>query len=144
MHQNNISQSVDNLITTLNELGDKYGYTIKSYNLLALILVIKGQLDKALKIFESALNDHLKLTTKEGEAAHLYVGNNDLAALLVNYLKCIAINNGAGNGNEFFKNDETCKRLLAYLAKVNKELCSEFFEERKQAEARFDQALKLI
>ena len=62
---------LDELITALNELGEKYGYTTKSYNLLAIILVLKDDIDRALKIFESALND-LKLETTEGAEAHLY------------------------------------------------------------------------
>jgi tetratricopeptide (TPR) repeat protein len=137
LHLNGITQNIDTLINALNELGEKCGYTTKSYNLLAIILMIKGQIDKALKIFDSALND-LKLDTAEGEAGHLYNGNNDLSALLVNYIKCNVISNGVGNGSEFLKNDELNKRLLGYLGKVNKELFTEFFEERKVAESKFD------
>ncbi len=133
--------NVDNLIGALNELGEKCGYTTKSYNLLALILMIKGQIEKALKIFESALND-LKLDTEEGKTQNLYNGNNDLAALLTNYIKCNAIYNGCGNGADFYKNDETNKKLFGYLMEVSKELHGEFFEERKKAEASFDEAVR--
>lgn len=38
------------------------GYTTKTYNLLALALLLKGDLDRALKIFETALQA-LKLET---------------------------------------------------------------------------------
>mmetsp|Transcript_3834 Transcript_3834/g.3765 ORF Transcript_3834/g.3765 Transcript_3834/m.3765 type:complete len:101 (-) Transcript_3834:28-330(-) len=100
-------------------------------------------MDKALKIFENALND-LQLDTPEGEASHLYNGNNDLAALLINYIKCSAINQGFGNSNEYFTEDELMKKLLGYLQKVGKDIFTEFFEERKQAELKFDQALKQI
>jgi len=48
------------LIAILNELGEKIGYSTKTYNLLAVILMLKNDTDRALKIFESALND-LKL-----------------------------------------------------------------------------------
>jgi hypothetical protein len=62
---------LDGLITTLNELGEKYGYTTKSYNLLAIILMLKNDIAKALMIFENSLND-LKLDTPEGATTHLY------------------------------------------------------------------------
>ena len=71
----------------LNELGEKYGYSTKTYNLLAIALMLKSDFDRAAKIFESALNE-LKLDTPEGEKKHLFAGNNDLASLLVNYIKC--------------------------------------------------------
>ena len=88
----------------MNELGEKCGYTTKTYNLLAIILVVKGQLEKAIQIYESAIND-LKLDSKEGEI-HLYNGNNDLASLLVNYIKCLAMNSGIGTTTEVFQSDE--------------------------------------
>ena len=80
--------------------------------------MVKGQIEKALKIFESALNE-LKITDANGEATHLYKGNNDLAALLVNYIKCNAIFNGFGTGSDYFRNDELNKKLFGYLQKVN-------------------------
>lgn len=55
----------------MNEMGEKYGYTTKTYNLLAVALLLKNDIERAVKIFESALSD-LKLDTTEGEAAHLY------------------------------------------------------------------------
>ncbi len=60
MQTNN--QSTDGLITTLNEMGEKYGYSTKTYNILAITLMLRGDYDRALKIFESALNE-LKLDT---------------------------------------------------------------------------------
>lgn len=89
------------------------------------------------------MND-LKLDSKDGEAQNLYNGNNDLAALLTNYIKCNAINNGCGNGTDFYKNDETIKKLFGYLLKVNKDLHNEFFEDRKKAEASFDEAVRQL
>ena len=68
-------------------MGEKFGYSTKTYNLLAVALLLKNDMDRASKIFESALSD-LKLDTPEGEQKHLYTGNNDLASLLVNYIKC--------------------------------------------------------
>mmetsp|Transcript_26553 Transcript_26553/g.19903 ORF Transcript_26553/g.19903 Transcript_26553/m.19903 type:complete len:268 (+) Transcript_26553:184-987(+) len=142
LHSNDMALEADNVINSLNELGDKNGYSTKTYNLLGLILIIKGQLDKALRIFENALND-LKLDSEEGQS-QLYNGNNDLAALLVNYIKCAVINQGCGFGDEFFGEDELMKKLLGYLKLVSKDLAGEFFEDRKRAEAKFDEALKML
>lgn len=41
------------------------GYTTKTYNLLALTLMAKNDIDRALKIFSNALNE-LNLDTEEG------------------------------------------------------------------------------
>ena len=104
LHQVNLtSQSCESLISFLNEMGEKYGYSPKTYNLLALVLMTKSDYERALKIFESAISE-LKLDTPEGEAKHLYQGNQDLASLLSNYIKCNSIaKGGCGLGIEFFK-----------------------------------------
>lgn len=44
-------QSYDVLINNLNELSDKFGYSLKTYNLLGIVLMIKGEIEKACKIF---------------------------------------------------------------------------------------------
>ena len=62
------------MIQALNEMGEKYGYSTKTYNILALALMIKSDYERALKIFESAIGE-LKLDTTEGETKHLYPGN---------------------------------------------------------------------
>ena len=102
----------------MNELGEKIGYTTKTYNLLAIILMLKNDITKALKIFESALNE-LRLDTPEGEAENLYAGNSELSSLLINYIKCHGVKNGIGLGSDFFKGDELSKKLFFYLSKVN-------------------------
>lgn len=123
-------------------MGEKYGYSLKTYNLLALSLMLKQDYDRALKIFESALNE-LKLDTPEGDSKHLYSGNNDLAALLINYIKCHSIaKGGCGLGIEFFKSEALNVRLFTYLGKVSQQGISEFFEERKRTETMFDEAVK--
>lgn len=58
-------------------MGEKYGYTVKTYNLLAVTLMLKNDFERALKVYESAINE-LKLDTPEGEGKHLYAGNQDL------------------------------------------------------------------
>ena len=37
----------DVLIQNLNELSDKFGYTLKTYNLLAIVLMNQGENEKA-------------------------------------------------------------------------------------------------
>ena len=124
-------------------MGDKYGYTTKTYNLLGLALMIKSDYERALKIFESALAE-LKLSTPEGEAKHLYSGNSDLAVLLTNYIKCNCIVKGGCGSNaiEFLKTDPINVSALTYLGKVNQTAIQEFFEERKRSETIFDEAVR--
>jgi len=123
-------------------MGEKYGYSPKTYNLLALVLMLKNDHQRALKIFESALTE-LRLDTSEGEARHLYPGNQDLAALLTNYVKCNSIvKGGCGLGIDFFKQDQLTTQLFTYLGKVSQAVLDEFKEDRKKAEAMFDEALK--
>lgn len=101
-------------MTILNETGEKYGYSTKTYNLLALALLAKQDFDRAFKIFETALLE-LKLETAEGQQKNLYPGNNDLAALLVNYIKCNTMKNGSGMGLDFFKSDPLNLTLIGFL-----------------------------
>jgi len=134
----------DTLITHLNEVGEKYGYTLKTYNILAVALMLKSDHERALKVFESAVNE-MKLETSDGEAKHLFQGNADLSSLLVNYVKCDAITRGGcGLGVEFLKNDPLNQKLFTYLGKVSAQSVQEFFEERKRAEQLFDEAVKQV
>jgi len=101
-------------------MGDKYGYTLKTYNLLGLALMTKSDYERALKIFESAIGE-LKLDTPEGEAKHIYPGNADLTALLTNYIKCNCIVKGGCGSNaiEFLKTDPANVSALTTLGKIN-------------------------
>ena len=101
--------------------------------------MLKNDHERALKVYESAFND-LKLDTPEGELKHLYSGNQDLTALLVNYIKCNAIVKGGSGGLEFFKSDPLNQTLFTYLGKVNTQSLHEFLDERKKAENIFDEA----
>jgi len=106
--------------------------------------MLKNDYERALKIFESAMGE-LKLDTPEGDAKWLYSGNNDLASLLVNYVKCHSIaRGGCGMGVEFFKSEPLNVQLFTYLQKVSQPGLQEFFEDRKRAEAMFDEAVKLV
>lgn len=129
------------LINTLNELGEKIGYTTKSYNLLGVALMLNSDLDRAIKIFDIAVSE-LKLDTPEGEQKHLYSGNNDLSSILVNYIKCHTATSGSGQGLEFFKSDPLNQKLFLYLGKINQQMLAGFFEERRAAESMFDDAVK--
>ena len=48
---------------------------------------------------------------------------------------------GCGLGNDYFKSDPLNVQLLSYLGQVNPASITEFFDERKEAEALFDQAV---
>jgi hypothetical protein len=95
-------------------------------------------------VFETAVAD-LRLETPEGEAKHLYPGNMDLAAILVNYIKATTLAKGhIGVGIEYFKSDPLIQRLFTCLGKVSPLLLQEFQEERKRAELMFDEAVKQL
>ena len=57
--------------------------------MLATTLMLKNDIDRAIKIFENAVNE-LQLETEEG-SAKLATPNADLACLIFNYIKCLAI-----------------------------------------------------
>jgi hypothetical protein len=89
------------------------GYTTKTYNLLAISLILKNDIDRALKIFETALNE-LKL---DGEGASLLTQENkDVSCLISNYIKCLCVKRGQNQQQfEFVKTDADTKRLFQYL-----------------------------
>ena len=60
-------QSYDMLIGQINELSDKFGYSIKTYNLLGCILMIKGENDKAHKLFDAAIKENGIFDLKDGD-----------------------------------------------------------------------------
>jgi tetratricopeptide (TPR) repeat protein len=47
----------DSTIKSLSELSEKFGYTLKTYNILAIVLMITGETEKAAAIFENALQE---------------------------------------------------------------------------------------
>ena len=103
-----MQSNLDEIISQLNNLGDRTnGYSLKTYNLLGCTLMLKNDINRAIRIFENAVNE-LQLESEEGQAK-LTGPNNDLACLIFNYIKCLAIQRGQGKGFEFFKNDETSK-----------------------------------
>ena len=88
-----MQSNLDEIINQLNQLSERVGgYTLKTYNLLGCTLMMKNDCDRAIKIFENAVNE-LKLDSEEGQAK-LAGPNPDLACLIFNYIKCLAIQNG--------------------------------------------------
>ena len=125
----------------MNQMCERFGgYTTKSYNLLAITLMLKNDIDRALKIFETALAQ-LDL---EGEGKDkLTREDKDVSTLLFNYIKCICIKRGQNQQNfEFVKTDPDTKKIFAYLVQMQSTLGRQFFEERQQAEQMFDQAIQ--
>ena len=112
----------DKIIGQLNELSEKFGYTLKTYNILALALIERGDFDKGAQIFETALQEQgiYSLFDKADDSAMaaeyqrvFQHGNHDLACLLYNYVKCNAIRNGfisdsylAGDLVQFVRGDQ--------------------------------------
>ena len=112
----------------MNELSDKFGYSLKTYNLLGIVLMIQGETDKASKIFETALNENGIFDLKEGDAA-LNASNHDLSSIIYNYIKCNAIQNmhssminlayrEGGLQNTFLRTDELSIKLFTLLSKM--------------------------
>jgi len=122
--------AVDERIAALNELGEKHSYTVKVYNLLGVSLMLKGDFERALLIFETALGDIEK---------ELYSGNRDLASLLANCIKCKAIMAGSFTD---IQGDEKVQQLFSHLKKVSPK--DTFVKERQQAEEMFDEAASQV
>ena len=95
-------------------MADRFGgYTAKTYNLLAIALVLKNDFERALKIFETAVQN-LDLDGAGSNA--LVEENKDVSSLLFNYIKCLCLHRGQAQVNfEFVKNDPETKKLFAYL-----------------------------
>jgi hypothetical protein len=107
--------------------------------MLAVTLLLKNDPDRALKIFETAVNE-LKLDTEQGQKI-LTQGNADLKCLLFNYIKCMYLKNGIGQGENYFKTDPVTRQLFTYLVKLDQNMAKGIFDERKEAEEMFDQAM---
>jgi tetratricopeptide (TPR) repeat protein len=147
----------DTVITQLNELSEKFGYTLKTYNLLAIALIERGDLDKAIMIYENALSSLgvyglFEKGAEDPEYTKVFQPNNtDLACLLFNYIKANAAKNGLsseiyaapqGGMQQFLRGDPLSIKLFSLLSKMQSPLAKEFFEERMRASEAFDLALK--
>lgn len=67
------------------------GYTTKTYNLLALTLMLRNDIDRALKIFETAV---AALKLDEAGSPYLQKDDKDTSTLIFNYIKCLCIKRG--------------------------------------------------
>lgn len=74
------------LVKHINEVGDKYGYDTKVYNLLGVALMVMGDYEKANKVFEQGIEASEVRTPELSEV--IFEGNWDLCALISNYFKC--------------------------------------------------------
>ena len=136
-----MQSTIDELISQLNQLSERVGgYTPKTYNLLACILLQKNDIDRALKIFSNAVNE-LALDTEEGQQKYLSSPQSDISCLLFDYIKCILLKNGQGMGIEYLKGDAEAVKIIGYLNKCDSASWKGLAEERKNAETMFDQAV---
>ena len=122
----------------LNSASERFeGYTTKTYNLLALTLMRKNDIESALKIFQNAVS---KLDLDGEGKALLSSCNQDLECLLYNYLKCICLKRGQGQEfHNFAKNDAEATKVLGYMSYGT--MNAEFLAERQSAAAMFDSAV---
>ena len=98
-------------------MADRFGgYTAKTYNLLAMALILKNDIERALKIFESAV----ATLDLEGTGSNSLVEENkDISSLLFNYIKCLCLYRGQAQTNfEFVKTDPETKKLFAFLVQM--------------------------
>ena len=101
IYKSGVQSSLDDLISQLNQLAERFGgHTTKIYCLLGTTLLLKGDVDRALQIFETAVTQ-LQLDTEEGQKVLNY-RNGDLSVLLYNYIKCLYLKNGQGEGKVWF------------------------------------------
>jgi len=76
----------------MNQSAERFGgYTTKTYNMLALALMCKNDIDKALKFFQLGV---AALELDGAGAAKLNKEDKDVSCLIFNYMKCICIKRG--------------------------------------------------
>lgn len=58
IQKSGMQSNLDEIINQLNQLSERVGgYTLKTYNLLGCTLMLKNDTDRAIKIFENAVNE---------------------------------------------------------------------------------------
>lgn len=77
---------VKDLVGLLNEIMQKYDKSTKMYNFIGLALIAKGQVDKALKMYEKVEQE---LGLKDPEKCKRYIGNIDLIDMVANHLTAL-------------------------------------------------------
>ena len=107
--------------------------------------MIQNEIEKAIQIFENALNEYevyslIEASPDDPRMKILQPTNHELACLIFNYIKCNAIKNGhlslcidgykEGGLQQFLRTDELSIKLFTLLSKMQSPLAKEFFEER--------------
>ena len=77
---------IKELVTQLSDIMQKYDKSIKLYNFIGIAMMAKGQVDKAIKMYEKLVQD---LDLKNPEKCKKYIGNTDIVDLLYNYLMAL-------------------------------------------------------
>jgi len=76
----------------MNQISERFGgYSVKTYNLLAIALMLKNDIERALKIFETAV---ASLDLEGSGSSALVEENKDVSCLLFNYIKCLCLFRG--------------------------------------------------
>lgn len=75
--------NLKDIVNILNEIMQKYDKSIKMYNFIGVAMLAKGQIEKALKIYDKIITD---LELKNPEKCKKYIGNNDIIDIVYNYL----------------------------------------------------------
>ena len=127
----------------MNNISERFGgYASKTYNLLALALMQKQDIDRAIKVYDSAISQ-MNLESEQGQKLLEGGEDKDFACLLHNYIKCLVVRRGQGQDSlEFAKGDEEVKRLFSYLAKMQSPLGKSYFDERTASIQKFDEAIE--
>ena len=130
MYKSGLPSQIDKIFEDMQELGERHGgHTTKTKNILGLGLMQKGDYDRAMKVFEEAVNE-LQLDSEKGVEMLSKGENNDLSCLIVNYIKCNTMLNGQGQGMDFLKGDALNKTLFGYLVRMKSPNARAIFEER--------------
>ena len=116
--------------------------------------MIQGEIEKACQIFETAVKEYNILDLPDADPL-LAPSNLQLSCLIFNYIKCNSIRQAGqymssdaysegGLQQGFLRNDQLSVKLFTILTKMQSPMAKGFFEERQEAENKFDLALKQI
>ena len=78
--------NIKDLVSVLNEIVQKYDKSIKLYNFIGIAMMARGQVEKAIKMYEKLVQD---LDLKNPDKAKKYIGNADVGDLVTNYLMAL-------------------------------------------------------
>jgi len=59
MYKSGLPSQIDKIFENIQEMGERFGgHTTKTKNILALGLMLKGDFDRAMNVFEEAVAEH--------------------------------------------------------------------------------------